>query len=104
MSYAVFLKNSDIWEMLDSRDMGQDAHGQSDCRIFKPTISLEQNDEISSIILSPYLKLAKITHKCSGKSWNYHTNRNNVRKSLVTCATQLAVGLLLKKLKYFEVL
>ena len=45
MSYAVFLKNSDIWEMLDSRDMGQDAHGQSDCRIFKPTISLGKNDE-----------------------------------------------------------
>ena len=45
MSYAVFLKNSDIWEMLDSRDMGQDAHGQSDCRIFKPTISLGENDE-----------------------------------------------------------
>ena len=25
--------------------MGQDAHGQSDCRIFKPTISLGENDE-----------------------------------------------------------
>ena len=34
--------------------------------------------------------------------WNYNTNRNNVRKSLVICATQLAGGLLLKKLKYFE--
>ena len=34
--------------------------------------------------------------------WNYNTNRNNVRKSLVVCATQLAGGLLLKKLKYFE--
>ena len=45
MSYAVFLKNSYIWEMLDSRDMAQDAHGQSDCRIFKPTISLGKNDE-----------------------------------------------------------
>ena len=33
---------------------------------------------------------------------NYNTNRNNVRKSLVICATQLAGGLLLKKLKYFE--
>ena len=34
--------------------------------------------------------------------WNYNMNRNNVRKSLVICATQVAVGLLLKKLKYFE--
>ena len=28
----------------------------------------------------------------------------HVRKSLVTCATQLAGGLLLKRLKYFEVM
>ena len=28
----------------------------------------------------------------------------HVRKSLATCATQLAGGLLLKKLKYFEVM
>ena len=28
----------------------------------------------------------------------------HVRKSLVICATQLAAGLLLKKLKYFEVM
>ena len=33
---------------------------------------------------------------------NYNTNRNNVRKSFVICASQLAGGLLLKKLKYFE--
>ena len=33
--------------------------------------------------------------------WNYNTNRNNVRKSLVICATQLAGGLLWKKLKVF---
>ena len=34
--------------------------------------------------------------------WNYNTNRN--RKSPVICATQLAGGSLLKKLKYFEVM
>ena len=34
--------------------------------------------------------------------WNYNTNRSNVRKSLVICATQLAGGLLLKNLKYSE--
>ena len=37
-------------------------------------------------------------------SWNYNRNRNNVRKSLVICATQLAGGLLLKRLKYFELM
>ena len=37
--------------------------------------------------------------------WNYNANRNNhVRKALVICATQLAGGLLLKMLKYFEVM
>ena len=29
-------------------------------------------------------------------SWNYNTNRNNVRKSLAICVTELAGGLLLK--------
>ena len=33
---------------------------------------------------------------------NYNTNRNNIRKPLVKCATQLAGGLLLEKLKSFE--
>ena len=32
-------------------------------------------------------------------SWNHNTNRNNVRKSLVICTTQLVGGALLKKLK-----
>ena len=31
-------------------------------------------------------------------------NRDNVRKSLVACAAQLAGGLLLKKLNYFGVM
>ena len=34
--------------------------------------------------------------------WNYNTNGN--RKSPVICATQLAGGSLLKKLKYFEIM
>ena len=33
---------------------------------------------------------------------NYNTNKNNVRKSHVVCTIQLAGGILLKKLKYFE--
>ena len=33
------------WEKSGSWDMGQDALGQSDCSIFKSTVSLEQNDE-----------------------------------------------------------
>ena len=38
------------------------------------------------------------------KPWNYNTNRNNIRKSLVIYVTQLPGGLSLKKLKYFEVI
>ena len=43
--FAVFLHKSHICEKSDSWDMGQNALGQSDYRIFKSTISLEQNDE-----------------------------------------------------------
>ena len=51
------------------------------------------------------IKKQKAQTKCFVKPWNCNTNRNNqpIRKSLVTCATQLARGLLLKKLKYFEI-
>ena len=34
-----------VWEKSGSWDMGQNTLGQSDYRIFKSTISLEQNDE-----------------------------------------------------------
>ena len=37
-------------------------------------------------------------------SWNCNTSRNNMKKSLVICMTQLAGGLLLKMLNYFEVM
>ena len=41
----------------------------------------------------------------SDRAWNYNTNKNkHVRITLVICATQLADGSLLKKLKYFEVM
>ena len=39
------MDKSHIWKNSGSRDMKKNAHGQSDCRIFKSTISLEQNDE-----------------------------------------------------------
>ena len=42
---AVFLYRSCTWEKSGSWDMGQNALSQSDCRIFKSTISLEQNNE-----------------------------------------------------------
>ena len=41
----VCLDKSHIWENSGSSDMGQNALGQSNCRILKSTISLEQNDE-----------------------------------------------------------
>ena len=43
--FAVFLHKSHIWEKSGSWDMDQNALGQSDCRIFKSTISLEQIDK-----------------------------------------------------------
>ena len=39
------MHKSHIWEKSGSWDMGQNALGQSDYRVFKSTISLEQNDE-----------------------------------------------------------
>ena len=45
--FVVRLLKSHIWEKPDSGDMGQNAVSQSDCRIFKSTISLEQNYEIA---------------------------------------------------------
>ena len=45
--FAVFLNKSVIWGKSGSWDMGQNALSQLDCRIFKWTISLEQNDEIA---------------------------------------------------------
>ena len=43
---AIFLHKSHICEKSGSLDVVQNALGQSDCRIFKSVISLEQNDEI----------------------------------------------------------
>ena len=43
--FAVFLHKPKIWEKSSLSDMDQNALGQSDCRIFKSTIYLEQNDE-----------------------------------------------------------
>ena len=45
--FVVHLLKSHIWEKPDSGDMGQNAVSQCDCRIFKSTISLEQNYEIA---------------------------------------------------------
>ena len=39
------MHKSHTWEKSGSWDMGQNVLGQSDCRIFKSTVSLEQNDE-----------------------------------------------------------
>ena len=50
----VSLHKSRIWEKSTSWDMGQNALGQSDCRIFKSTVSLEQNDEKASFLVYWY--------------------------------------------------
>ena len=46
----------------------------------------------------------KLSKQLFGKlpAWSYNTNRIHVKKSIVICTTQLAGGLLLKMLKYFE--
>ena len=46
----MFLHKSHIWKKSGSWDMVQNALGQSDYRIFKSTISLEQNDEKSDFL------------------------------------------------------
>ena len=43
--FSVFLHKSYSWKKSGSWDMGQNAVGQSDTKIFKSFISLEQNDE-----------------------------------------------------------
>ena len=45
MLIVVFLHKSYTWEKSVSWDMGQNALGQSDCKIFKSNLSLEQKDE-----------------------------------------------------------
>ena len=45
---AVFLHKSYIWKKPFFWDTGQNALSQSDCRIFKSTISLEQIDQTAS--------------------------------------------------------
>ena len=44
MLIVVFLHKSYTWEKSVSWDMGQNALGQSDCKIFKSNLSLEQKD------------------------------------------------------------
>ena len=43
--FAVFLRKSHTSGKYGSLDMDQSVLSQSDCRIFKSTISLKQNDE-----------------------------------------------------------
>ena len=44
----VFLHKSYIWKKPFFWDIGQNALSQSDCRVFKSTISLEQIDQTAS--------------------------------------------------------
>ena len=49
---AIFLHKFHIWEKSSAWDMGQNAVGQSDCRIFKSTISLEQKLGVSQEVIN----------------------------------------------------
>ena len=78
-------------------------------------IKWENNERACCIERKPYSYLTdnkdedkkiKRRKKCFMKPWDCNTNMNNqpVRRSLVICVTQLAGSLLLKNLKYFEVM
>ena len=43
--FAVFLCKTHTWEKSSSWDIGQNALDQSDCKIFKLTMSLKQNHD-----------------------------------------------------------
>ena len=58
----MFLHRSYIWEKSYSWDMGQNALTQSECRIFKSTISPEQIDE-PVYFLACWYKFTKISWK-----------------------------------------
>ena len=52
--FVVFFHKSHIWKKCGSRDMGQNAYGESDYIIFKSSISLEQNDEKAWFLACQY--------------------------------------------------
>ena len=45
--FAIFQHKSHFWEKSSPWEMGKNALGQSDCRIFKSTMYTEQNDQIN---------------------------------------------------------
>ena len=63
MLTAVFLHKFHTWEKSSSWDMGQNALGQSDCRICKLTVSLEENDE-KALLFACWYRFMEI------KSWS----------------------------------
>ena len=52
---AIFLYKSQFWEKSGSCYMSGNALSQSDCRIFKSTISPERNDEMALFFVCPVL-------------------------------------------------
>ena len=68
---AMFLDKSYIWEKSCSWNIGQNTLSQSDCRIFKSSISSKQINEIVSFLACWYkFKKIKVDWKFFGCAWS----------------------------------
>ena len=76
------MQKSYTWEILDSEDIGQNALGQSDSRIFKSTISQEKNDE-KTCIFAYWYKFMEI------KSWFKNIGVGMIKMGVATMVTGL---------------
>ena len=69
---AACLDKSHIWENFGSGDMGRSALGQWDCKIFKLTLSPEQNDKKSLFLHVDTNSLQlKVDWKILGWTWSF---------------------------------
>ena len=80
--FAVFLHKFYIWEKFDVWDMHQNALGQSNFRIFKSTIFLEQNDGKVSFFVW-WHRFIQI------KSWLKNTGVGVIKNGEATLAAEL---------------
>ena len=73
------MHKSHIWERSCSWDLGQNALSQSDCRIFKWTVSPEQIYETASFLLiDKNSQKLKFDRECFGYVWSKMGMASNV--------------------------
>ena len=78
--HMLYFSKTLILGKLDSRDMRQNALGQSDSRIFKSTISLEKNDE-KTCVFSYWYKFMEI------KDWSKNIRVGMIKMGGLTMVT-----------------